>query len=1029
MPISFTCPSCEQVIKVSRKYAGKKGRCPKCTEPTRVPQIAVPLHDVISDDLPPFGSEESRQPLPEAPPVSAPPREGPQAPRKGTRRAERPERRGRSARKPKQGGSKALLLVPALMILLVGGVSVALYARLTAPPPTGDGGAGGGDTETDLETARQDMQRLLAGLDRLEALGTGGELEEVNSLRAVYDRLRENHAETFGGQLLDAGDRLVVQEDIARANASDTSAGGTASSDDPPPADPVGGWPTAGPGDRSEQLLDLLSAGCARLLRLSLRERGSPLRRGAEPYVARDLRNEVARRLDRAQAEGPSAVFELVTDPAWHGLLGPGGYAQLLELAASYQRDLGSDPRCRRLVERARAGGELAMAYQAALNRAELACRRGDLAGALDAVAPTAHKEDTWFAATREYLANPEVASLVEGLADSAGPSEETTAEETASGGSELGLALGWRERLGALLDEDESPPRTKGLESALAEALEEARLGWADAAAVVHDLSDARKALLKEEALALALERVERVYFEAGFARASGPATFGALAAWCKKRDRDAWGKQLEPFLRLVPKRDKREKARRKRALAYEAVQRFAATRLERLGSDLRELVAWMSSEGYATDAAKAEVAALVERVLEPGGAALSAAGLRAELSALEHTAATEDTRKLEKAFTRRLDQAARRSRKATATAVQTCLDAGESGLAFDLFAYALLLDPDDKQARKALGQVRAGGQWVRTHRARRLKAGFAWDPERAWVRTDLTSKYTGDRHFDLQRETWDTLSALNDRHASPDDPWVVETEHFEVHSTAPLQRVATVCELLEEFYLALFRLYEPFFTAGGAKGVFGSAEVLQGRLRVWVYKDEDQYRAHSQCPSGSAGFYSPDRGTSFFYDDGSDDWHVLRHETTHHVLAEASANERGDRHVWLSEGAAVFVEYALRRPDGVLTAGGIQDNAWVRAFAQGLPKGSELTVPQVVALQSSDQWDAADTGGYRAVGGVLHFLCHMDEGRYRADVVDMIRDAYNGRSVALETYVGLDAEAVEVFLRHFYEQRRGKR
>lgn len=37
MPISFTCESCRQTVSVSRKYAGRKGLCPRCKSPTRVP--------------------------------------------------------------------------------------------------------------------------------------------------------------------------------------------------------------------------------------------------------------------------------------------------------------------------------------------------------------------------------------------------------------------------------------------------------------------------------------------------------------------------------------------------------------------------------------------------------------------------------------------------------------------------------------------------------------------------------------------------------------------------------------------------------------------------------------------------------------------------------------------------------------------------------------------------------------------------------------------------------------------------------
>ena len=65
----------------------------------------------------------------------------------------------------------------------------------------------------------------------------------------------------------------------------------------------------------------------------------------------------------------------------------------------------------------------------------------------------------------------------------------------------------------------------------------------------------------------------------------------------------------------------------------------------------------------------------------------------------------------------------------------------------------------------------------------------GLRWDAARAWVRRADEARYARGEHFDLQAGAWTTLAAADGRHASPDDPWVVGTEHFELRSGAPFQ------------------------------------------------------------------------------------------------------------------------------------------------------------------------------------------------------------------------------------------------
>lgn len=56
---------------------------------------------------------------------------------------------------------------------------------------------------------------------------------------------------------------------------------------------------------------------------------------------------------------------------------------------------------------------------------------------------------------------------------------------------------------------------------------------------------------------------------------------------------------------------------------------------------------------------------------------------------------------------------------------------------------------------------------------------------------------------------------------------------------------------------------------------------------------------------------------------------------------------------------------------------------------------------------------------------GAAVYFFCHFDEGRYRADFVEMLRDAYHGgaRAGDVEAYFNLPVPVLDAMMRRFYE------
>ena len=69
---------------------------------------------------------------------------------------------------------------------------------------------------------------------------------------------------------------------------------------------------------------------------------------------------------------------------------------------------------------------------------------------------------------------------------------------------------------------------------------------------------------------------------------------------------------------------------------------------------------------------------------------------------------------------------------------------------------------------------------------------------------------------------------------------------------------------------------------------------------------------------------------------------------------------------------------------------------------------------------------WNQGDiTKNYRGAGAAIFFLMHVDSGRYRADVIQMLRDIYyGGKPKPLEEYYGLSIAALDVLMERFYKE-----
>jgi uncharacterized protein YkwD len=944
------------------------------------------------------------------------------------------------------GGMVAAAFMLPIAVFLLASSGRGRTSTTTPPTNTPPGTIvmhGGGNTVASASTQVL-FQDLLRDLTRLEtqAMSLNERETTLRSLRSVLNRLRSaSLSEAQKTTLASAEKRLATVEASPPLTASTATSGGD--------SDFMTRDVARVEDARVEQAWSQMAGNFERILWLSLNQPRSPLQLAAEAVRGVDLRQHVSNVLREHTAKGPDGIASLVGAEDLHPVLGAGGYESLLREANRFPPELRSSERWTRwkaIIPRFEGLRERARAYAAALREGEDASVRGDLEGAKRAFSGGAYAQDPWWAAIKQYLEQPEVATAFAARAREVAAggvaARDLPLGRPSSGGTQVLAGKNWRERFlmlaqqhrRAKVDAEKAAAKTD-LERLLQETLGMAKASFDQCADIVACYDENPTVFKAETSLQPPLREHHTLYFDGAFGRATGPMSFKALDDWCSQHGYDAWRARLKPYLRLVasaasPTARAREASRRARAQTAEQVEQFSRERVGQVEDGIADVIGWMRQRGWAPADVRAELEDLVARAIERAGNPVAGARLREELRGLANKEFTpEEAAQHDKDFRKQLELVINEAVSKSLKGVERCVAAGEPGLAFDLFQYVLLLDPENDKAHKGLGHVKVEGKWVRRFEADQLRKGLAWDSKLGWVKTADKARYEKGEFWDFTTDRWTTLADANRAHADWGSCWQVQTEHFLLKSSADLAKTCEVAERLEAFYLSLFRQYDLFFAPKGAGGaaalIFGMAPSQQQPLVVNFYRNQDQFKQHANPPTDwAAGFYSGGSHASYFYDMGNSySVTVLQHEIVHQILGETSP---GGAESWLAEGAAVYLEDAFFR-DGVLTLGGFNDHSRVVGYAGGFRNnnaGTELRMTEVLRLRTGAEWDSGDISkNYKGAGAVVYFFCNFDGGRYRSDFVEFLRDSYYGRGARLEDYFGLSIATLEQLMARFYD------
>ena len=524
---------------------------------------------------------------------------------------------------------------------------------------------------------------------------------------------------------------------------------------------------------------------------------------------------------------------------------------------------------------------------------------------------------------------------------------------------------------------------------------------------------------------------------FEDRLKRATGPAQLKQLSSWCDKNKLADEKKRVQDLLAKAtpakPAADtpQRDAARTSGDVARQSVSDYRDNRAKAVGEEVRKVIAWMKTEKFAPPEVRERMTTLVRGLLvdEPS----DRAALEGELKTVEHADRPgEELKKAAYSFDNQVKSILKKFTGQIFAAVEKCIAAGEAGYAFDLYRFLLQADPENERAHKSLGEQKIDGRWMRPYDQEQWKAGLAWDEKAGWVPVKSRERADQGELYDTETKQWGKTADVDKMHAEVAKPWRMESEHFQLISTADHAVNVRLLARMEAFFLQAFRQYDLFFAgknAGkNASLIFGVVSTRK-KLVVNFYRSEQQFKEHAQPPTTwAAGFYSGGKHASFFHGGGgSRDFSVdlMQHELTHQILGEYSEGGGGGG-PWLTEGAAVYLEAAEFR-NGTLTLGGLKDNRDVAEYRRNLRAGQKehALKTMIETFGARGTWDQGDISkNYRGAGAVVYFLMTFDGGRYRADTIQLIRDAYFAQVRPIEEYFGISIAGLNFLMERFYKE-----
>jgi hypothetical protein len=359
---------------------------------------------------------------------------------------------------------------------------------------------------------------------------------------------------------------------------------------------------------------------------------------------------------------------------------------------------------------------------------------------------------------------------------------------------------------------------------------------------------------------------------------------------------------------------------------------------------------------------------------------------------------------------------------------------NAGHIGFALDLIREVARQNSDHIQARKILGFVRNGDEWVSAFESQMLKDKRVWTDEFGWLPKDQVARYErGERYYKRQ---WMGAAKEADLRRDFVNAWEIRTEHYLVKTNHSLERGVALARKLEDFHGLFFQMMAGFFNSTAeVQQLFAgtnSRPIASDARRnvVHYYRTREEYIAvlkpeTKQPIEITKGIYFPTNQIAFFfYDPESDDDSTLYHEATHQLLSGSRPRniEVGVKSdFWIIEGIACYMESFQR--EGNRFSVGDAGNQRLQAARTHFIKDDyyvplrEFTRMGMTAFQTAKEIRK----NYSQGAALTHFFMHYDDSRYREALIEYLSQIYSPKKAerehpeSLSDLTGVDDEELD--------------
>jgi tetratricopeptide (TPR) repeat protein len=389
------------------------------------------------------------------------------------------------------------------------------------------------------------------------------------------------------------------------------------------------------------------------------------------------------------------------------------------------------------------------------------------------------------------------------------------------------------------------------------------------------------------------------------------------------------------------------------------------------------------------------------------------------------------KDTTALDEAKRKELAQKLAAARKARANGkfdlASTCFRAGLTARALQHVNEAIEVDPDHAAARQALGHVKTPEGWQTSFAASQIQKGNTYVPEYGWVPKAAAEKTKGGEWFENGK--WMALSDADVMHSSAALPWVIETAHFTIKSTAPRKVSIKLAERVESFWQVCYLQYIDFFMRGVDRrtGQMNFNPPLAKKMQITYYGDKKDYETFvkkelkgplSAFLTMLPGFWYGVNQTLYY--SGVDDNPIfvffLQHELAQQIASTYAQSGAGQIREWVKKCVSHGVLYTKPGEDGQLTLSFGKFHNDVIECGNMMGSG---TLPPISILMNmeSEQFNAPpnNENNNKASGAFCVFMLDWKDGLYAPDFLEFLYDSYRGSRPNLSDYIGMDAQAIE--------------